>query len=573
MFTHLTYLKKSVAALTFLAIWSTGLSADIGPLKAVVDTGYSDGWEASLKNGTYWLENQHEAGAIRYYYTGYKPADDGSRDISVKVQLQTDDPQARVGLLYGFDDQTRSYYLIMLGPEGQFEVVRRDASGFNLRMSSSTDVDPQDFNEIRIQEKGKEISLSVNGRNLGGFGNDTVGKGAVGIVAAGMGRFGFTDYREQTAPQTSAKPAKQPWGKTATTKQALRGKQKHVIRDEFGFEKPMDALTLTLPKGWDVKGAVQWYGKSSCSMEAITPKFHFMATAPDGKQWVEFIPGGTWNWSTNYNMMPQLAQSDPGGCEIRPITDMQTFVNEYIPIIRPNARIDSMRPRPDHARDALGDVVNSMRQQAPTMHMRPEAMEVRLYTANGNTVHELLIPVVLFMDQQGVDFQGGMNAVLTMAIALGTITTATVDGEADEGLMDLIGDSMQPNPDYQARLDRHYRDAAQMMAQANARQLAANRAYRASMRNNSSSVAQTNSDILDIQMKGYQNRSAMQDAGQARSVDMIHERQPWQNTNGQTIYMPQEYQRVYQLPNDVYAGTNDAFFNPINGTQLAPAGY
>lgn len=40
--------------------------------------------------------------------------------------------------------------------------------------------------------------------------------------------------------------------------------------------------------------------------------------------------------------------------------------------------------------------------------------------------------------------------------------------------------------------------------------------------------------------------------------------------------MPQEYQAVYQLPNQVYAGTNDPFFNPLQSfgqfaEQLQPA--
>ncbi len=336
----------------------------------------------------------------------------------------------------------------------------------------------------------------------------------------------------------------------------------------------MVAMTVSLPQGWDVKGAVQWHGNPTCAMDMGVPKYHFMATAPDGKQWVEFIPGGAWGWSSNFDIAPQMAQTGVAGCDARRITDMQTFVNEYLPVIRPNARILSIRPRPDQANVALSELVNSIRQQNPNLRLRPEAVEIRLsYTANGNTVNELLIPVVLFMDQRVMDLQGGMNAILIQALALGTTVTATVNGEAEERLLDLVGDSMEPNPAYQARLEQHYRDRAQIMAQANARRLAAMQAYNASARNSSNSVAQTNSEILDIGMKGYTDRNKMRDAGQAKTVDMIHERQPWQNTSGQSIYMPQEYQRVYQLPNDVYAGTNDAFFNPMDGTQLRPAGY
>jgi hypothetical protein len=233
-----------------------------------------------------------------------------------------------------------------------------------------------------------------------------------------------------------------------------------------------------------------------------------------------------------------------------------------------------MRPRPDEAKAALSEIVKEMRKMNTGFRLRPEAMEVQVsYDHNGNTIDELLIPVVLFMDQQAVDFQGGMSAVLTQAIAIGTTATATVNGKADEKLMTLIGESIEANPEYNARLAKHYQDRTRLMAQATQRQLAANRAYRASLRSNSKSVAQINSEILDIGMKGYENRSNIQAAGHAKSVDMMLERKPWQNSSGQTIYMPQQYQRVYQLSNDVYAGSNDAFFNPAAGTQLKSLGY
>ena len=129
--------------------------ADMGRLEAFLDEGFSDGWRAEYVSGDYWLENSDQQGAIRYYYAGYDGTEGGSRSISVDVQMMTEDPQARVGLIYGYDSQTGDYYLVLLGPEGQLEVVRRDASGFNLRMSSSTRADMDAFNRLRIKETGQ----------------------------------------------------------------------------------------------------------------------------------------------------------------------------------------------------------------------------------------------------------------------------------------------------------------------------------------------------------------------------------------------------------------------------------
>ena len=70
----------------------------------------------------------------------------------------------------------------------------------------------------------------------------------------------------------------------------------------------------------------------------------------------------------------------------------------------------------------------------------------------------------------------------------------------------------------------------------------------------------------------------MTSAGQSRAVDGIHDRTAFNNTQGQIVYMPTTHSRMYQLPNDVYVGTNDQFFNPVQatgefGTELSEHNY
>lgn len=339
----------------------------------------------------------------------------------------------------------------------------------------------------------------------------------------------------------------------------------HVIRDEFGFESPQDAMEITLPTGWDVKGGVQWSGRPSCLMEPM--KMHFMATAPDGKQWVEFIPGGVWGWSSSLDAMPHMAGQGLAGCDARRILNIETFVNEYVPSIRPNAKVISMKRRPDQAQEALMALGNLNLQAGQRPRM--EVMETRIrYEANGHTVNELLMPAVLFVDQPAMDAYGGMSGYTTIALAVGTLTSASVGKPAEESLLKFVGDSMQNKPDYLSRLASRYQQRSQMMAEAGRRRHAAQQAWLASRRAAAKSqsnwkVDKSGSDILDIQMDTYNNKAASQDRTQARIVDATLERKPWLNSNGQTVYMPQQYQRAYQLPNGVYAGTNDRFFNPV----------
>ena len=155
---------------------------------------------------------------------------------------------------------------------------------------------------------------------------------------------------------------------------------------------------------------------------------------------------------------------------------------------------------------------------------------------------------------------------MTISMAQGSILTATVNGQADRKLLDSISDSIVNNAEYQARLRQMMNQRARLMAQATQRQIAANRAYRQSMA--SANTAQNYNDILDSNMASWNRIQEMKDAGQRKLVDATLERTPWQTTSGESVYMPQQYQRVFQLPNGVFAGTNDSFFNPINGNQL-----
>ena len=47
---------------------------------------------------------------------------------------------------------------------------------------------------LGILEDGNAISLTVDGRRIAGLEGQSLGKGAVGIVAAGLGRFAFTGF-------------------------------------------------------------------------------------------------------------------------------------------------------------------------------------------------------------------------------------------------------------------------------------------------------------------------------------------------------------------------------------------
>ena len=349
-----------------------------------------------------------------------------------------------------------------------------------------------------------------------------------------------------------------------------------VIKDPFGFEEPYDAYTVAIPDGWTYQGSVQWANNPRCALDR--QKVHLVTTDQESGERIEMIPGGVWVWGTLYDAMPQLAQQ--ADCKPLRILTAQAFMQQYLPAIRPGAEVMGLHPRPELAQKAMAEIDPA--QLGPGQRPRVEVVQADIqYTGEKGDVREVLIGSVLFIDQPVQTAYPGQHWI-TLALVPGIASISSVGRAPDVSRLEKVVESITMLPAYEQRLTRYYQDASRMMAATHARKnaarqqwLNARRAAAATSRSSSTGIASSGQDVLDIQMDTWRKTNDMNDAGHARSVDGTLERTPWQNTSGETVYMPQGYQRIYQLPNDVYVGTNDPFFNPVQrtgqfGEELSP---
>lgn len=339
-----------------------------------------------------------------------------------------------------------------------------------------------------------------------------------------------------------------------------------IIKDPFAFEQPFDAYSMAIPDGWSFQGSVQWNNNPRCAMDR--QKVHFVSTDPDTGERIEMIPGGVWGWGSLYDSMPSIMQQ--ADCRPLRILDGMAFMQQYIDSIRPGAELLSLHPRPDLAEKAMASIDPS--QLLPGQRPRVDVVQADIeYTGERGSVYEVLIGTVLFLEQPVQTAFGGQHWYV-LAMVPGTASVSSLEGRPDVARLEQVMESVEMLPAYEQRLNRYYQDAYRMMVAAHQRKNAARQAYLNARRAASASRSATSTrsssgkDVLDIGMETWRNTSGMNDAGHAKSVDGVLERTPWQNTYGETVYMPQQYQRVYQLPNSVYAGTNDPFFNPVEAT-------
>ncbi len=117
------------------------------------------------------------------------------------------------------------------------------------------------------------------------------------------------------------------------------GTTPHEVIDQSGFERPVRALTIPVPQGWQVQSEIYWdnIANGQCSAGVASP--HIRMTSADGREQIEILPG--FLVTTNSDNITNRG-SRPGDFCVIALTDsgeslLRTIV---VPRLRAGARID-----------------------------------------------------------------------------------------------------------------------------------------------------------------------------------------------------------------------------------------
>ena len=337
-----------------------------------------------------------------------------------------------------------------------------------------------------------------------------------------------------------------------------------TLLDKNGFERPIPALKVDVPQGWTVTGGIEWK-QSTCT--ATANQSEWQASDPNSPKQFVFFPQETWSWSSLMDQMPQYAGQGSGGCPVARIFDAQTYMQQVIQARRPGVRILGMRPRPDAIQSLQQQYAGIGRQYG--FEVGFEAVEALIaYQMNGVEMRESLMTIVQFTKTAMPDLNGGMSGYHLTGQSLGVLGLKAPDGQLDFALMEQVRRSLTLEPAYKQRMARYHANLSRQRAAAN----------RSSGKSAQAKLNQTYSEIGDIIHNGYQDRTAIQDRMQSQTTDMILEQQAYIGTGGDTVYLPNSYDRAFEMNNGEYVVTDDQFFEPwrdtgMDGTELTPQEY
>ena len=159
-------------------------------------------WTEQLTNGRYCVSNTTSETAAHYIHVNVDEFNLREAPVSVKVMATGSGkaPFAGGGLMYRFDDATRTYYAYMLSSGGQISLWRRDKSGASkLYGTDAPRVKPGNAVMLGIMARGDRLFLFVDEALIASVDDAQLRGGKTGVVAMSTGRYCFDDFVVRSA--------------------------------------------------------------------------------------------------------------------------------------------------------------------------------------------------------------------------------------------------------------------------------------------------------------------------------------------------------------------------------------
>jgi hypothetical protein len=311
------------------------------------------------------------------------------------------------------------------------------------------------------------------------------------------------------------------------------GVQRIAVIDPNGFEKPMPALWVQVPAGWGSAGGVVWNPQAPCG---ATPGYQWQAQSADGRQSLRMLPPEAWSFD-NLNLGVQ------GNCPRWPITDVRTYLQSLVERQRPGARVLDFRMRNDLVR------VPAPPSDAQTRFWKEGGEMLVSYTGPEGERRESYLAVVQFMETTMAGVMPGEVRKFMSGIAGMPVIASAPAGQLDLAMVSHFATSIEPDPQWQARMDRQNT--------ATARQGVQGQIQRGRI------AADTQREIAEINQRGWESRNDSSDVIQRQTVDGINNVDRYTDpVTGSEVQLDNRYDNAWRANDGTYIQSNDPNLNP-----------
>ncbi len=338
---------------------------------------------------------------------------------------------------------------------------------------------------------------------------------------------------------------------TPETTRAQTGSQlrfkRHTITDSTGFGYPV--FQILVPEGWQFSGQVQWTSTMGLPQGFLT----YQATAPDGQAQVQRFPEQVYHWTDNPTLLNGYRMN---GAATAPPMDATRFVQEMVlpSLGKSGARIVQTTPMPQLAEQSrrlqemlLNQVYMPISPLPAPPQMEGEAALV--LTQLGNASEQYLVVINRVYTTQPSMY--GPIASVSWTVELTAYRTPGKTDSTTQTAFQTMIRSATISPRWAV-------DCTRLIATCTRNMLRQQHQIHQAMRQ----IGQTQSEISDMIMDGWEKRNAVMDGVHDRFSDYMRGSDPYHDPiQGLEIDVPNQYENAWTNGLD-YVFSDDPSFNP-----------
>jgi hypothetical protein len=337
------------------------------------------------------------------------------------------------------------------------------------------------------------------------------------------------------------------------------------VLDKVAFDKPAEAFSVLIPKGWKSEGNIMWTAPGNTC--AGTNQY-FKATSPDGKFSFELLPAYLWSWTSNGSLR-QMQSGLPTSkyCTYGEPMDAEHYLrNVFASRDLGNPKIVKVTPNPGVVQ--LMQEANEkakmemMRYGAADVHIYPSAVNANLRWSDntegiavcGVTISETIIP----------NAYNGTYDKQAVTQASNRIVFKFPAGRKDqaERMLSVIMGSFRTNPYWKNVVDEFWKNVRE---QKQIEHIGKIRMMDEQTRAiGEAAIRQGNARLkaMDAQMRNWERTQRSQDRMHTNFIKMIREVENYRDETGK-IELAAGYDHAWSRSDgSSFIMTNDPNFDP-----------
>jgi hypothetical protein len=351
-------------------------------------------------------------------------------------------------------------------------------------------------------------------------------------------------------------------GQRRTASGLVEGKDYVVLErvrllDEMGFDRPVEAMSVLVPRGWRTEGGVRWKGVNECRGEFVT--WQMSATSPDGAIRFTRLPERSFTFHQD-QMLQQgaIAGQQQGGCRVNAPFNAEQYLENLAQTELGGASVSNIRP--DESTMAVLEKINAnsnatSRQYGNGMNQTGSAVYGTLTWPDG-TKGLAQVGVTVTMKQSNDMFTGAPNGFASTTVFHQAVIRYPAAREAEAlKLFATISSSHRMNPIWQQAKEEFLTRLGNIEH--------AGRMERLRLQGEQSAAyAKAQSDASDARMRDWERKQASSDANQHRFIQTIREVETWKDSSGSPVELSAGYSHGWSRPDGSYILTNNSNFDP-----------